>query len=159
MMCFLNHKEPLDPWYALVSWLCQCCISVNFPHLITYYIDLPSICSCANVRHWIIVICFNCLKELIVWLRTEIKTWMKATFSWMKIHSFVQHAGNHILGLGKFKHFLDKHAPRPARKRGLMALCLYCQVLLSNLLATSVFIETSEQISQLVPIKTLLKML
>ena len=34
----LIHKEPLDlhVWYALVGWLSQCHISVNFPHLFIY---------------------------------------------------------------------------------------------------------------------------
>ena len=57
-----------------------------------------------------------------------------------------QNAGNHILGLWNFKIFRGSMPQTPSRDTGLMApcwqLCWYSQVLYSNLLATSIIIET-----------------
>ena len=57
-----------------------------------------------------------------------------------------QNAENRILGLWNFKIFWismpPDSLPHPIRKRGLTAPCWYSQLLYSNLLATSIFIET-----------------
>ena len=116
----------------------------------SFSIGLPRICLCATVRNLVFIIC-----SLPVGIDCEwrIKSWiMKATFSWMKNKVFCpqlspQKAENRILGLWNFKIFwgttsLPRHPP-PLRKTGLMAHCWYSRLLYSNLLATSLFIEST----------------
>ena len=72
---------------------------------------------------------------------------MKVAFSWMKNTLFCtqfspQNASNHILGLWNFKIFWGSKPPDPPRKKGKMTPCWYSRLLYSNLLATSIFIET-----------------
>ena len=76
--------------------------------------------------------------------------WKRHFLEW-KTRSFVlkfipQDAENRILGLWNFKIFWARTCPdplpTPLRKKGSAALCLYSRLLYSNLLATSIFIET-----------------
>ena len=53
-----------------------------------------------------------------------------------------QNVGNRILGLWNFKIFWGSIPPDPPWGTGLLASCRYSRVLYSNLLATSVIIET-----------------
>ena len=53
-----------------------------------------------------------------------------------------QNAGNRISGLWNFKIFWGSTPLDPPRKRGLTVSCWYSQILFSNLLATSFYMET-----------------
>ena len=81
---------------------------------------------------------------------------MKATFSWIKNKLFFpqvspQNSEIRILGLWNFKIFWGSMPPDPLppRKRGLTAPCWYSRLLDSNLLATSIFIETPGYVFEL----------
>ena len=76
----------------------------------SFYIDIPRICLHANVCYQIIVVCVNCLKELIVWL---INWNFDESYTFLNIHNFVHHTGNCILGLGNFKFFLNSGGTCP----------------------------------------------
>ena len=108
-----------------------------------FFVGLCRICLCANVlnfEYWhLSVACKN-------WL-CGYETWMKTIFSWMKNRFFCsqfspQNTGNHNLGFWNSKILGGSMPPDPPGRRGLIAPCWYSQLLYSNLLATSVIIET-----------------
>ena len=142
-MCFVIHKEPLDLWYILVSWSCERCISVNFPHILDRFTQNLFTCKFTLLNYCHLLIAWR--SWLCGWYS---KTWIKATFFKCKTHFFVQHAGNRIWGLWNFRIFLEQHAPRPPppllEKGDLWPpVDRVAWLLESNLLATSIFIETS----------------
>ena len=105
------------------------------------------------VRSPVIGLRRNCLLELIV----SLINLLKPTFPWMKTRSFVlkfnpQKAENRILGLWnvKISHSRTRLDPVfPPKRRGLTAPCWYSRLLDSNLLATSIFIETPGYVFEL----------
>ena len=123
-------------------WPCERYVSVNFSQFYTEFFACKSRWS--SFHHLFIA----CKNELCNW---QIERWMKATFSRIKNTLFCpqfspQNAENRILGLWNFKLFWVSTPPDPLllpRKRGLMAPCWYSRLLYSNLLATSIFIETT----------------
>ena len=80
------------------------------------------------------------------------ETWLKALFSWKKkkktgsgvLNLVPGILENLILGLWNSKIFWESTPPDPPRRRGLTAHCWYSRLLYSNLLATSIIIETPE---------------
>ena len=112
-------------------------------------IGLRRICLCAKVRNLVFII-FSLLVGI-----DCVTDKLKPTFPWMKTRSFVlkfnpQKAENRILGLWnvKISHSRTCLDPIfPPKRRGLTAPCWYSWLLDSNLLATSIFIETPGYVS------------
>ena len=96
--------------------------------------------------HHLFIACSNWLCDL------KIKSWMKASFSWMRDTLFCQqfspqNAESCIFGLWNVKIFWGSIPPNPLphhRKSRLMAPCWYSRLLYSNLPANSIFIETPD---------------
>ena len=131
MMCF--HKSPLVLCYALVMW------TLYFSQFFTsFFTGLHRICLRAKVHNLVFIILFIACRNWL-WLIN----WKLHFVEW-KTRSFVlkfssQKAANCILGLwGRMR----PDALFPPKRRGLTPPCWYCQLLDSNLLATSIFIET-----------------
>ena len=122
MMCF--HFGQLVLCYALVMWM------LYFSHFFTsFFIGLRRICLCVKSCNLVFIIC-----SLIV--RIDCVTdKLKATFSWMKDTLFCpqiyspERWKSHFRAL-KFQNFLGQNTPKSY----------------SNLLATSIFIETPEHL-------------
>ena len=117
------------------------CISVNF--FPRFFVGLRRICLFANVLNFEYQHLFIACKN---WL-CGYETWMKAIFSWKKNRLYCsqfspRNTGNLILGLQISKIFWGSTPPDPPRRRGLTAPCWYSRLLYSNLLATSIIIET-----------------
>ena len=117
------------------------CISVNF--FLRFFVGLRRICLCANVLNFANQHLFIACKN---WL-CGYETWMKAIFSWKKNRLYCSQfsprkTGNLILVLWNYKIFRGARRPDPPRRRGLTAHCWYSRLLYSNLLATSIIIET-----------------
>ena len=78
--------------------------------------------------------------------QTGFLPWCATVTPWKNIHFCTQfssrNAGNRILGLWNFNIFWGSMPPDPPWGTGLLASCQYSRVLYSNLLATSVIIET-----------------
>ena len=132
-------------------------MNLYFSHFCTsFFIGSHRICLCAKVCNLVFIIC-SLLSEI-----DYVTDKLKATFSWMKNTLSVlkfspQNAENRILELWSFKIFsICAQTPSPPRKRGLTASCWYSRLLYSNLLATSISIETPEGHSSVLHCTTLL---
>ena len=101
--------------------------------------------------------CYRFTQKLLVGIGCVTDKLLKPTFPWMKTRSFVlkfnpQKAENRILGLWnvKISHSRMRLDPVfPPKRRGLTAPCWYSRLLDSNLLATSIFIETPGYVFEL----------
>ena len=111
-------------------------VYTEFVYMQKYVIKFPSL--------------FHCLWEL----KTDK---LKTSFPWTKTRSFVlkfnpQKAENRMLGLWNVKISHSRMRPDPIfppKRRGLTAPCSYSWLLDSNLLATSIFIETPGYVFEL----------
>ena len=132
-MCF--HKGPLVFRNAVVIW------TLYFSRFLN--VSLCRSCLSAKVRNLVSIIC-----SLLVGIDYLWPINWKLHFLERKTHSFGLKSPepwkSHFRDL-KFQNFPGKNVPRPpppSRKRGLTAPCWYSWLLDSNLLATSIFIET-----------------
>ena len=139
--CF--HKGPMVLHYALVMW------TLYFSQFFTSFcIRFTQNFFSTKVPNVFFIICSLLVGIDFVSDKSKVSRklhffeWKNALF---RFKFSPQNTENRILGLWKFKIFwgsLPPETPLPPQKRGPMAPCWYSRLLYSNLLATSIIIET-----------------